>query len=440
MKSITKSIRNLMVFSSIAFFCPNANSESTAKSQVFKLEAVTVTAQKREEYKQEVPISMDAFTDIQIEDARIDSTLDLIRFSPNAHMKYNYYENMVVLRGISTMRASIYTPAAFYMDDVSYPLQFMQNAELYDIERAEVLKGPQGTLYGRNAEAGVVNIITKPPGEEFQGKVFSEYGNYSTFRGGANISGPIAADRLFLGGAFQYKSSDGIVKNESNDDEKSADLKHANGRVSLRWTPEKRWDISLIADVMNADDHCGGHRYINGPRATEPFRHRADSEEFYRQGGNSEALRIKYAGNRFNILSVSSLLANNLEKQNDTDLWDDKTSAKYHTNEFDEQQYSQEIRISSSPNGPFQWMGGVYGFVDETRIKLQIHARIDKHDLYASRIRSGIQGLCHIRPGDLYLSRPAPPDRGNPPGPPGLRRQRQRRGEKQILRSGNGLR
>ena len=77
-------------------------------------------------------------------------------------------------------RGSLYGPAGFYVDDVSYSIPQMRNPALFDIERIEVLKGPQGTLYGRNSESGVINIITKQPDNQLRGKVFGEYGYYDT--------------------------------------------------------------------------------------------------------------------------------------------------------------------------------------------------------------------------------------------------------------------
>ena len=225
----------------------------------YELETMTVTAQKREENVQDVPISMSVFSDIQLEDAGIENTFDLTQFSPNLHMQNNYSEHVIVIRGISSFNTSIYSPAGYYVDDVSYPLHYMHNAELFDVERAEILRGPQGTLYGRNSESGVINIITRQPDNEFRGKVFGEYGNYNTFRSGANISGPIISDKLYMGVAVQHKASDGYVENKFNDNDKAADVDHETGRATLRWTPADIWDISLIADIMDTDDHAAGY-------------------------------------------------------------------------------------------------------------------------------------------------------------------------------------
>jgi iron complex outermembrane receptor protein len=347
--------------------------EEAQKEQARKaleLETMTVTAQKREENVQDVPISMDVFSDIQLEDADIEDTSELIRFSPNIHMQQNKLEHVIVIRGISSFATSIYSPAGYYVDDVSYPLHYMHNAELFDVERAEILRGPQGTLYGRNSESGVINIITKQPDNEFRGKVFGEYGNYNTFRSGANISGPIISDKLYMGVTFQYKASDGFVENKFNDDDEANDVEHRNGRATLRWTPADEWDISLIADVMDTDDHAAELRWINGPQKTDPFDVRHDSAEYSRQDGNGQTLRVKYSGDSFNVLSVSSLLYYKHDYLTEMDLWDDPMNKMEYLCSYKDRQYSQELRVSSPQNSePFEWLVGVYGFKEETDLE-----------------------------------------------------------------------
>ena len=331
-----------------------------------QLETVTVTAQKREENPQEIPISMDVLSDFQLEDATIRNMVDLVDFSPNVFMKQSHVEHALVIRGISSFKSSTYSPAGFYVDDVSYPIHYMQNVALFDIERVEVLKGPQGTLYGRNSESGVVNIVTRQPGDELEAKVSGEYASYNGFRSGASMKGPIAPEKLYLGVAFRYDASDGYTENISTGDDKVMDWEHLNGRATLRWTPSIPWDVALIADTQGYDDHGGGYRYVNGPCATDPFEVRKDTEEYVEQEGNSQTLRIKYDGAAFDVLSISSALFQSLDKQNDSDLWDSATNRKENIFKIRERQYSQELRIASTGQGPFEWLAGVYGFVEDT--------------------------------------------------------------------------
>ena len=332
----------------------------------FQVESITVTAQKREENPQKVPMGMDVFSQIDLEDAGIGSSVDLARFAPNVHVKNNYTEHVFVIRGISSFSASTYSPATVYVDDVSYPLVHMQDMALFDIERAEILKGPQGTLYGRNSESGVVNIITRRPGPQFQGKVFGSWADDQTLATGFSLGGPVSDDCLYWSGAFQYKSSTGFVENLSNTNDRAADLEHLNGRAQLRWTPGRAWDISWIADVMDKDDHIGGYRFLTGPQATAPFKVRKDTAEYYRSQGSSQVIRATYQGDKINLVSVSSILDYDLDRKADSDIWDSPADQRMSVFRIDQRQYSQELRLSSSRPGGFEWLAGLYGFVEET--------------------------------------------------------------------------
>ena len=348
----------------------------------YGLETLTVTAQKREENIQDVPMSISVFSDIQLEDAGINDIVDLTHFTPNVYMRHLTNYNVVVIRGISSFDSSLYSPAGFYVDDVNFPLQMMHNPELFDIERVEVLKGPQGTLYGRNSESGVINIITKQPDNELRGKIFGEYGNYDTehgnvdsYRTGGNISGPLIRDKLYLGLAGQWEDSDGFMKNEYNDDDEAGKIVHLNGRGTLRWTPTDKWDISLIADAMDTDDNIGYMRFLDGPFKTERHAINYDSGEYYwEQKDNGQNLRVKYESDAFNLLSVTGRRDYEQKMAMDTDLSPLPTWGS-HSFKWENDLLSEEVRISSPNNhGPFEWLAGLYGFKEEMDIGFKSQA------------------------------------------------------------------
>ena len=347
-----------------------------------EIEQMVVTAQKKEENVQDVPISISVFSDIQLEDADIRDTIELTRFTPNVYVRQVIGENVIVIRGISGFDGSVYSPTGFYVDDVNFPLHLMHNPDLFNVERVEVLKGPQGTLYGRNTESGVINIITKQPDNELRGKIFCEYGNYDTthgnvdsYRTGGNISGPIVRDKLYLGLAGQWEDSDGFMKNEYNDDEEAGKIDHLNGRGTLRWTPTDKWDISLIADAMDSDDNAGYVRFLDGPFETDRHAINYDAGEYYwEQEGNGQNLRVKYEGDLFNLLSVTG--RRDYEQKTITDC--DLSPLPIMGSQFikgENDLLSQEVRISSPNNhGPFEWLAGLYGFKEETDIDFKTQA------------------------------------------------------------------
>ena len=338
-----------------------------------EIEEMVVTAQKREENVQDVPMSMSVFSDIQLEDAGIKDTSDLVRFAPNVHLKESSAENVLIIRGISSFNTSIYSPAAFYVNDVNFPLHYMYNTELFDLERVEVLRGPQGTMYGRNSQSGVINLVTKQPDNEFRAKLLSEYGSYDSWRFGANLSGPILTNKLYLGLVAQYNLSDGYMENKYNDNDESAKKDHKNGRATLRWTPTEDLDISFIADAMDTDDQNIRYRYRTGPFATDSHKISHNiTDEYSKQEGNGQTLRLKYQGDSFNLLSVTGLRNYEHKYNGDMDCtadpgpWFNWGDARH---KYEIEHKSEEFRISSPDNhGPFEWLIGVYGFKEETEI------------------------------------------------------------------------
>ena len=171
---------------------------------------------------------------------------------------------------------------------------------------------------------------------------------------------------MYLGGAFQYRASDGYVTNESDGNDRAADLQHLAGRATLRWTPSDPWDISLIADVMNADDHGAQARFLTGPYQTDAHKVRRDTDAYLKQDWNSQTVRVKYKTGDFDFLSVTGLLYQDLKKVNDCDLWDNPKNKKINPTHLEERQYSQEFRMSSQA-GPFEWLAGLYGFIEDSR-------------------------------------------------------------------------
>ena len=350
-----------------------AEEKKEIKRQV-ELEEMVVTAQKREKNVQDVPISMDVFTGMQLEDAGIEDMTELTYFSPNLYSKQNINQNMVIIRGISSHNVVLNTPAGLFVDDINYPLTFMQNPDLLDIERVEILRGPQGTLYGRNTESGAINIITKQPDNELRGKVFGEYGIFDTshgspgfYRAGGSISGPMVRDKLFLGIAFQMEDSDGYVENVLNGDEKAAKVDHKTGQGTIRWTPTEQWDISLRLNGFKNDDGYGYLRYVDGPGQSDRHTINWDGANEWTDENNGQVLQVKYEGDAFNVISITA--RNDVETNFRNDGEFGPLPLPDQVFKFANTILSQELRISSPKNkGPFEWLAGLYGFKDENDV------------------------------------------------------------------------
>jgi iron complex outermembrane receptor protein len=165
-----------------------------------QLEEVTVTARKREESFRDVPITVNVFTAQQIESAGIERPAEFIKLVPNMTLveTQNAGNAFVVVRGVSQARNSE-PSVAVLVDGVleTNPAEF--NQQLFDIDQIEVLKGPQGALYGRNAIGGAIIIRTKPPTEEFRGQVKLAYDNGPGERVQGAVSGPLGSSGEAIG-------------------------------------------------------------------------------------------------------------------------------------------------------------------------------------------------------------------------------------------------
>ena len=146
------------------------------------LEEVIVTAQKREEDSQDIPIMISAFSGDKLDALGVESTADLQKITPGLTFTYTYGYTVIYMRGVGTdaFLPNADPSIATYIDGINIgPSQGKQDT-LGPVERVEVLKGPQGTLFGRNATGGAINMITADPGEEFRGTITTEFGNYNS--------------------------------------------------------------------------------------------------------------------------------------------------------------------------------------------------------------------------------------------------------------------
>lgn len=202
------------------------------------LEEVVVTARKRAESYEDVPVAINVFTEDEIESAGIETPHDFIALTPNASIvqTQNAGNSFIVVRGISQARNSEPSVAVLY-DGVlmANPAQF--NQELFDIEQIEFLKGPQGALYGKNAIGGAITINTKQPSDEFEGKIKVGGDNGPGYKVQAGVSGPVPGmNDLKYRASFSYKDTDGYIGNPFLGEEADP-YKDVSGRLKLLWTP-----------------------------------------------------------------------------------------------------------------------------------------------------------------------------------------------------------
>ena len=189
---------------------PSVNSAST-------LEEVVVTAQKREQSIQDVGITITAFTGDQIEALGFENSIDIARMTPGVHISGNAggQSSQFTIRGVTQADFVdlIEAPNAVYVDDTYIATQQGQVFGLWDLDRIEVLKGPQGTLFGRNATGGLVHYVSRKPTEEFEGYVDLTYGSYDQVRIESAVGGPIT-DAVSGRVSMMYNYHDEIYDNQ----------------------------------------------------------------------------------------------------------------------------------------------------------------------------------------------------------------------------------
>jgi outer membrane receptor protein involved in Fe transport len=220
------------------------------------VQALIVTAQKREENIQDVPIAMSAFTQEDLTRSQVAGGPDLMTQVPNmTFTKTNFTSYSIQIRGIGTQAISATTDPAVAVAFNNTP--FVRNRffeqEFYDLQRVEVLRGPQGTLYGRNATAGVVNIISQKPKFIYEAKISADVANYSSTRLEGMINLPLVEDKVALRLAGAWTKREGFVTNElTGNPIDGRDL--WSTRASLRFTPTDHLDINLIWEHFQEND------------------------------------------------------------------------------------------------------------------------------------------------------------------------------------------
>lgn len=216
---------------------------------------IVVTAQKREEKISDVPIAISAFTPKALDDRKVESGAELVRAVPNVNFsKGNFSGYDFTIRGIGTKAISASSDPAVAVSFNNTPLirNRLFEAEFFDLERVEVLRGPQGTLYGRNATGGVVNVIPAMPDDRFDAMVKGEVGNYSTQRLSGMINVPLT-DTLAIRAAGAMTKRDGFDYN-SFTQKRVNDRDLWSTRLSAQWEPTDNLKASFIWQHFEEDD------------------------------------------------------------------------------------------------------------------------------------------------------------------------------------------
>ncbi|WP_320040025.1 TonB-dependent receptor plug domain-containing protein [uncultured Desulfobacter sp.] len=265
----------------------------------------------------------------------------------------------VTIRGISQFM-SLAPSFGFYIDDVHYN---EYDSNFFDIERIELLRGPQGTLYGRNTIGGVLNIVTRKPDNTFTGRVKAGYGNYNTRDMSASVSCPILEDKLFIRMAGRYEKLDGFMENVFNGDDKVNRPEDMDGRLSLRYTPTDKLTFDLGFDTLKYQS--GYADYVPLSKiGSNPHKADVDCSGDALKEAHGANLRVQYNARDMKLISISAIRRDNNKLDHDMDFIPvDGQRQLYQRDYFT---VREELRfVSDYKNSPFEWIVGLYGFKEE---------------------------------------------------------------------------
>lgn len=329
---------------------------------------IIVTAQKRSERLVDVPLSISVASGEQLIAAGISSTLDLQQVSPGIMTVTNGIGFVPSIRGVQSTGTSPGDEGnvAIYLDDVSLSSPLAGFFDLADVERIEVLKGPQGTLFGRNATGGAIRIITKKPTFDLEGRIAADYGfRFDELRLNGYVSGPITgnvaasvAASYRKGGAF----IDGIGPNVGRT-YGGFDNYLVRGKLLLEPTPEL--EILLAADTSRTRNNAAFSTGVHGVNPypgsvfNGPYTFAGSTQPIIEARGWGLSADIKWdAGGGVNVRSITAYRKIDLDSQADVD----RTSLSLQSVQIGQYQksFSQEFNVSGPSDNTLSWIAGAY--------------------------------------------------------------------------------
>jgi iron complex outermembrane recepter protein len=384
--------RTNLIASSILALSTAQPAVAQAADEQANASEIVVTAQRREESVQDVPISMTALTGETLAKAGIQDTESLSTLTPGLLVQRSVV-GQIRIRGIGNENYTISGDpgVAVHSDGVYVARAAAGLFDLFDINRVEVLRGPQGTLYGRNATGGVINVLPNTPSDTFEGRIGASYGNYDAFRIDGMINAPIS-QTVALRFAALGNYRDGFTKNTNADARSrgfdSFDSKDVFAiRAQVANTDEGPFKARLAFEYLNDDSNLPAYKYRNRPTAlptsdfgggasafTSPFlrtvnqgielaipgtgRTVGSNDDVFKTIQTGLGLHLSYDFGNVTLSSISAFRDTKFNYLDDGDGAD-----IFYVNYFQQdktKQYSQEIQLSGGGDR-FEWLlGGFY--------------------------------------------------------------------------------
>jgi len=354
--------------------------------------AIIVTATKRERTLQEVPVAVSVTTAETIERAQIRDVTDLATIVPSLSVTQSQssFATTYNIRGFGTSgnNMGLEPSVAMFVDGVYRSRSISQISDLPDIQRVEVLRGPQSTLFGKNASAGVISIVTKEPSFELEGMVEASYGNYDAMVGKAYVTGPLS-DSVAASVAGGINKRDGYVTNLFNgDDLNNRDRWFARGQ--LLFDNGGAFKARLIADYDEIDEKCCAAFNVRPSAATgavilaggqvNDFTGVPEADEVYsdvvpfnkvKNWGISGQLDYELS-DTLSLTSITGYRKTSINADQDVDFSSAQLATGANIGQADIKTLTQELRLASDFDGPLNFLIGGYYFDESVNTADQI--------------------------------------------------------------------
>ena len=337
-----------------------------------QLNEVLVTAEKNQQDVQKVPAAVTVLDAKQIRDYRLWDITNLTAIAPNlftVEHGNSTSSNFVNIRGV--MGFSNEQAVATYVDGV-YQFDYFSAPPLFnDIESIEILRGPQGTLYGRNAFGGVISITTRQPGNTPSGYAEMTFGNYGQQRYTVSLSEPIIKNKLFASGSFTYNHRGSIYYNEFTKSgfDRREDY---SGNFNLRYLPSANWSLALNVKTENDNDR-GSFPWVTSFEEvfSKPYQVNTNNANVEHRNNFNTSLAANYYGRDFNFTSVSSYIDYRLYYPDGGIDYDFSPLNIFSVGPDTRQHvYAEEMRFASpsASHNKLKWVAGAYGFIQDNHI------------------------------------------------------------------------
>lgn len=364
----------VMLAAAFAAMSPGGPALAAAADSAVKVNEVVVTAEKRETKLQDTPIAVTAFTPEIIEKNRIEHLGDVALRTPNViYTQFSNQESYFSIRGtlINNNAAGWDDAVATFIDDVPTTGLGDVNPNLFDLSSIEVLRGPQGTLFGRNATGGVVIIRTQPPSFEAGAKVEGTYGSDNLVELRGVITGPLVADKLAGKLAVNFDHRDGYIRNVTLHDE-TAGVNEGDIRGQLLWDVKANLNVLFSADYL-IDRSEGYPTRLTGSFIPALFPALSYDPETTNQGINGSqhrdiaglSARVTWNGAMGTLTSISGFRY--VDGRFPNTVLGDPENQLPTIGLIHDRQFSQEVRWASPADKRLTWVGGLFGLHSDKR-------------------------------------------------------------------------